>query len=156
MATPEVESGGLNSSGFDAGLREFLQGAVEKVHGGRGLVMVPIQNSQDMEVKAAFGLDPDTVWTTGQISQTILRRVAGEKQPLLTHNAMQDPRFAETTSVVISGLRSVICVPILVDGTVWGVLYVDNPIQAGAFKAANLNELKDYTTRLSDLIKQYS
>ncbi|MHB2018134.1 MAG: GAF domain-containing protein [Candidatus Xenobia bacterium] len=151
-----MENAGTNSTSFEEGLRAFLQGAVEKVHGQRGLVMVPIENSQDMEVKAAFGLDPDTVWTTGQISQTILRRVAGEKQPLLTHNAMQDPRFSDTTSVVISGLRSVICVPILVDGNVWGVLYVDNPIQAGAFKAANLNELKEYTGRLSDLIKSVS
>ncbi len=131
-------------------LQEFLKGAVELVGGQRGLVMAPIAGSQDMEVKAAYGLDPATVWTSGSISQTILRRVAEEKQGLLTHNAMQDPRFSETTSVVLTGLRSVICVPIMPSpDAVWAVLYVDNTVQAGAFKKPNLEQLKEYTGRLA-------
>lgn len=138
----------------DPMLQEFLKSAVRVVSGQRGLIMTPVPGTPDMEVRAAVGLEPgtdlSTVWSSGLISQTILRKVVEEKQALLTHNAMQDPRFKETTSVVISGLRSVIAVPIVVGlNQLWGVLYVDNPVTAGAFKAPNLNQLKEYTARLS-------
>ncbi|HEY3997686.1 MAG TPA: GAF domain-containing protein [Candidatus Xenobia bacterium] len=143
----------LGETPLDQQISEFLEKAVKLVSGQRGLVVTPIQGSQDMQVRAAHNLDLESVWSSGQISQTILRKVASDQQALLTHNAMQDPRFADTTSVVIQGLRSVICVPLQLNDRFWGVLYVDNPIYAGAFKPANLTQLKEFAGQISAAVQ---
>ena len=133
---------------------ELLSNAVLLLKGERGLVMTPIPGISDMQVQAAYGLDADTVWTSGQISQSILRQVATDMRPLLSHCAMQDPRFAETTSVVLSELRSVMCVPVMVNDSLWGVFYIDNPIVSGNFKPSDLNLLRKYAAQLTTLVQR--
>jgi len=67
------------------------------------------------------------------ISRTVIDRVVGEKIPIVTTNAQEDPRFDGQESIIAYGLRSILCVPLIVKEEFTGVIYADNRIQTGIF-----------------------
>ncbi|MBM3463680.1 MAG: GAF domain-containing protein [Armatimonadetes bacterium] len=114
----------------------------------RGFVLMRAEGAEP-RVVATHNVDRDTLWTTGEISQTIVNKVFDEGEALISHNAMADPRFSETTSVVLSGLRSVLCVPFKQEGEVRGLLYLDNRLQSGAFSQKHLDLVRRVASRVS-------
>ncbi len=72
------------------------------------------------------------------ISHTVINRVAGDGQPVLTTNAQEDPRFTGQNSIVNYNLRSILCVPLKVKDSLIGVIYADNRIRSGLFTQKDL------------------
>jgi GAF domain-containing protein len=68
-----------------------------------------------------------------QVSRSILHRVVETGQPLVLRDAAQDPRFREAESVVILGLLSIMCVPLISRGDTIGAIYVENRSIRGRF-----------------------
>jgi adenylate cyclase len=60
------------------------------------------------------------------ISRTIAEKAQKEKVSVLTSDASIDPRFCSGASVFLYGIRSALCVPLLNEDEVMGVLYLDN------------------------------
>jgi HD-GYP domain-containing protein (c-di-GMP phosphodiesterase class II)/pSer/pThr/pTyr-binding forkhead associated (FHA) protein len=75
------------------------------------------------EVTPRASVDLDGTSGQKKISRTLIRRVADTCRSILTTNAAMDGRFALSESVILRQIRSVICVPVLVDQRVEGVLY---------------------------------
>lgn len=69
----------------------------------------------------------------GKISRSIIKRAIVEKRAILTTDAMNDGRFKATESIVIKGIRSVICAPLSVSGAISGVLYLSHTQQNKKF-----------------------
>jgi len=67
------------------------------------------------------------------ISRTVVERVIGSGEAILTTNAQEDPRFGNQESIVAYNLRSILCVPLKVKAELIGVLYADNRIRSGLF-----------------------
>jgi PAS domain S-box-containing protein len=67
------------------------------------------------------------------ISRTVVNRVVSDGQPVLTTNALEDPRFGGHESIIVHSLRSILCVPLKVKGELTGVIYADNRIHEGIF-----------------------
>ncbi len=65
------------------------------------------------------------------ISKTVVERVVSDQKSMLSSDAAADSRFAGSMSMMLRGVHSVICVPLIVQEGVVGVLYMDcqNPIQ---------------------------
>ena len=70
----------------------------------------------------------------GKISRTIIRRAIVDKRAILTSDAMTDGRFKAHESIVMKGIRSVICVPLSVSGSISGVLYLSSDSPAVIFR----------------------
>jgi sigma-B regulation protein RsbU (phosphoserine phosphatase) len=68
-----------------------------------------------------------------EISRTVVDEVAQSGEPVLTSDAVHDPRFTGRQSVMNLGLRSILCAPLQLKDKVIGVVYADNRIQAGLF-----------------------
>lgn len=110
---------------FDKAL-ELLQGAIptERVAlllskpGGQGLSLAASRLS---------GRRPAGSFT---ISRTILRELLNQKNAILISDPQADSRFAEQKSIVGSGIRSAMAVPLFDQEEVLGVLYADttNPL----------------------------
>ena len=75
------------------------------------------------------------------ISQAITRAVIEQGAVVLTTDAQEDPRFQGRESVVLSGLRSVMAVPLAVEGRVTGMLYVDTLLEESPFTERDLQIL---------------
>ena len=59
------------------------------------------------------------------ISETIVGRVINDEMSLLVADAKRDARFRESESIILYGIRSAMCVPLLGENSVRGALYVD-------------------------------
>ena len=73
-----------------------------------------------------------------QASRTVIERVWREGTPTLTANAAEDPTLAKADSVIRGSLRSLLCVPLHIQGQRVGVLYLDNPLKVGQFGDGHL------------------
>jgi len=74
-------------------------------------------------------------------SRSVLERMKTELQPILITDLSADERFRSSESMVISGLRSAICAPLMAQGRLAGVLYVDNLNKTSAFTQDELDVL---------------
>lgn len=79
------------------------------------------------------------------VSKSIVDQVVTNNQPVLTFSALDDPRFSSSKSIVAFGLRSIMCVPMVVKGRLIGVIYVDNRMKAGVFKQEDLELLETFS-----------
>lgn len=59
------------------------------------------------------------------ISRTITQKVMREKVALLSQDARTDAQFSGAESIVMHGVRSTICAPLITESSVHGVMYAD-------------------------------
>ncbi|NLX08457.1 MAG: SpoIIE family protein phosphatase [Chloroflexi bacterium] len=130
----------LNSTlDLDEVLENIMDRVIEVTGAERGFLMLCEPGKDEMLFKVARGLDRSDLETPAfQVSTTIVHEVERTRKPLLTDNAQFDPRFQRGESIMVLGLRSILCVPILVKDRLLGLVYVDNRLQAGLFNREHL------------------
>jgi serine/threonine-protein kinase PknK len=121
-------------------LTQIVDAAIAMCGAERGFLVLGSGDEHSVEVARNFAQEevqsPDV-----KISRTIARRVLQTAVPELTTNAQEDDRFRDLQSVADLRLRSVLCIPIRVNGTIGGVLYVDNRLQQQVFQEREKNLL---------------
>lgn len=104
------------------------------------IVLAGSDGSLDFRIKRdRTGQDLDQA--EDQISKTVLKQVLRQGEPIIVRNAMADPQFSEAESVVILGLRSIMCVPLISRGETIGAIYVENRSIRGRFGKEDLPPL---------------
>jgi sigma-B regulation protein RsbU (phosphoserine phosphatase) len=131
---------------LDVVLNLVMDEVISAVQAERGFVMLKeASNEQDggeLEFRVARGIDRQTIDDPQfQVSRGVVEKVARGGEPLLTSDAQLDSRFSGRESIMILGLRSILCAPLKVKDNVTGVIYVDNHLQAGIFTDADLELL---------------
>lgn len=131
---------------------------VERLKPERALIFYGYDESDQLAPQIGHNLDPRTVLDLGDVSLGILQDAmeAGEAKMLV--DAMQDPRFGERTSAVLSGIRSVLSCPIRggSEGEIEGLIYLDSRIQSAAFKQSDLPWLNELAQAMRDRLTAVS
>lgn len=89
-----------------------------------------------------------------RISKTITDTAVREKIAILTTDAQADDRFAGGQSIVMMGIRSAMCVPLLVGEKVLGVIYVDSRMSSRLFDTDDLALLSAFANHAAIGIEQ--
>ncbi|MEP7270357.1 MAG: SpoIIE family protein phosphatase [Acidobacteriota bacterium] len=76
-----------------------------------------------------------------EISRSISDQVLKHGASVLTQDALHDPRFQEHRSIALGGIRSVMAVPLALEGRVLGMIYVDSPFHTNRFTERDLQLL---------------
>jgi signal transduction histidine kinase len=127
-------------------LTQVLHIAIEQVvrfvNAERGFILLVEEGTNRVWGKATHGIDPLELESVlsgrdpknrPQVSRTIIEQSLKDRRLVLSTNAMEDPRFAAHTSVQLSQVRSVLCVPLIAQGQTLGIVYLDNRIKSGVF-----------------------
>ncbi len=112
---------------IDELLDRVLQLVFEWVEADRGCIMLLDPETREPRIKARRDRragEPATM----QISRTILDYVLDRHEGVLTSDAQDDDRFASGNSVVRTGVREAICVPMRGRYDTVGVIYVDTTV----------------------------
>jgi sigma-B regulation protein RsbU (phosphoserine phosphatase) len=126
---------------LDEVLNRVMDEVIAATRAERGFVMLR-EADGELAFRVARGMDRDTIDDPQfQVSRGVVNRVADERQPVLTSDAQADDRFSMRHSILVLGLRSILCVPLTIKDRVLGVVYVDNRLQAGIFGPADLELL---------------
>jgi len=134
-------------------LDAYVISLAECLNAERGFLMFKHAITGELKVCGTYNISPELVTTTADVSQTIIQMVLDDKKPVLSVDAMKDPRFADRTSVVLSGLRSILCVPLLIRGRVAGLIYFDNRVVNAAFRTDHQDVLVETIETTSDILE---
>jgi sigma-B regulation protein RsbU (phosphoserine phosphatase) len=130
-----------SSLDLDQVLDLVIDEVIAATHAERGFLML-FDDGGELGFGTARGLEGvDIESPECEISWSVVDRVTREGKPILTSNAQFDEQLGMRASVVDLGLRSVLCVPLLLKGRSLGLIYVDNRLQAGIFDAQHLDLL---------------
>jgi len=133
---------------FDGALQQLLTMGPE-----RALVIYGSEPDGTPIVRAAHGVQAGTVLLTGEISLETLRRVLHTGELLQLIDAQQSD-LAERNSVLLSGLRSVLVVPVSGGDDTVGLLYCDNRVKPGAFDEQQLDSMTAIANQLSQRLAE--
>jgi transcriptional regulator with GAF, ATPase, and Fis domain len=91
--------------------------------------------------------------TSGQISDSIVRKVIDTGRPVIVSDALSDSQFKTSESVLALRLSSVMCAPLVSQGHVQGVLYVGNDRVKGLFERNQLDVLSIFAAQASTILQ---
>jgi HD-GYP domain-containing protein (c-di-GMP phosphodiesterase class II) len=95
--------------------------------------------------------DPDQV----RISRTIVDEVLNRKQSILSVDTLSDSHFSSQVSIISQAIRSVMCVPLLLEGECLGLIQVDTSSDPYAFKEADLEMLTGVCAETAVALKNF-
>lgn len=128
----------MNSSlDFDVVLDNVINSIMEVTRAERGVIMGVDEDSSELRVLASRGVTGEKLAREDAYSTTIVNQVIETRQPLLTNNAMFDTRITPGQSIIMRGLRAILCAPMLVHERLIGVVYVDTAMRTATFTEAD-------------------
>ena len=137
----------LSSLSLGETLRQVLDSVFESLPADRGYLMLFEKNPATKEIelvcKALKTRKPGGANDQAdvKISHSISEQVLKQGVSVLTSDAQQDPRFQQNQSIVLSGIRSVMAVPLAIEGRILGMLYVDSSFGTNRFNESQLQLL---------------
>jgi adenylate cyclase len=124
----------VNSSlELDTVLNHLMDSVIQLTGAERGYILLVNANTTEIEYRASRSVNVDPT-NTSEISKTVVRQVIDTGQPVLTDNAVDDPRLQGQQSVVMRSMRSILCVPLKRKDVIEGVIYLTNNLIQGAFE----------------------
>jgi adenylate cyclase len=124
----------VNSSlDLDTVLNHLMDSVIQLTGAERGYILLVDANTSEIEYRASRSVNVDPT-NTSEISKTVVRQVIDTGQPVLTDNAVDDPRLQGQQSVVMRSMRSILCVPLKRKDVIEGVIYLTNNLITGAFE----------------------
>ncbi|MDX8396259.1 MAG: adenylate/guanylate cyclase domain-containing protein [Mariprofundaceae bacterium] len=129
------------------GLDRDLNAVLEKVANellrmfvaDRCVIMLARPGSDELIPKVVHtlnGVDDQVV-----VSQSILNEVKESRSAVLLSDTSQDDKFSHASSIVMQGIRSVMCAPIMHDGEFYGVVHFDSQRGHSSFTRKDLQLL---------------
>ena len=119
----------------------------------RGFLMLRDERGE-MAIRIARNWEQESInQNEFAISRTVVQRVIGGGEAVLTTNAREDPRFGGQESIIAFNLRSILCVPLSVKSELIGVIYTDNRIRSGIFSEADRDLLLSFADQAAVAIE---
>ncbi len=138
-------------------LEALLDGVIEVTQARRGALLLVDPADGDeapLRVRAARNVRREALeGGDGGISDSIVRHVLEKQLPVIVSDAVNDTVFGSSDSVVAMRLSSVMCAPLLHQGSVMGALYVGNDEVAHLFGRRQLDILTVFAAQASLLLQ---
>jgi GAF domain-containing protein/HPt (histidine-containing phosphotransfer) domain-containing protein/two-component sensor histidine kinase len=128
-------------------LRRLTQILVENAGATRGVLLLP--EHDDFVIRAALRVQPAVVAepeeeldTNQALASSVVRYCARTLESVVLEDAARDNRFAQDPFIEGRAAMSLACVPLVHQGKLVGVLYLENDTATGAFHASRVERLE--------------
>ncbi len=140
----------LNTAVFqDTLIEETLDLIIKVINAERGLFVKYHEENNNFTIIAARNIDQQNIDDLSTFSSGILKKVIDTKEPCLYHDVQSDPNLSQFESIQLHNIKSVLGVPILNDGKIWGVILVDSRFNRKEFSEENLVFLDFFSNLVS-------
>jgi transcriptional regulator with GAF, ATPase, and Fis domain len=100
----------------------------------RAYLMLKESSSDELTIKVARNWDQESLNERDVVfSRGVIDEAFAQRKPIVTLDAKEDERFQNRQSVASNQLRSILCIPLLLQDEIIGALYTDNKAQMGLF-----------------------
>lgn len=127
---------------------KLMRVLIENAGADRGLIVLKRGDQLYIEAEGAVKqvgktqIDSAPVNGSGKVPEGILQFVARTREDILLENASKDERFANDSYIVGNNTLSVLCSPILNQGELVGLIYLENNLTTGVFTQERLEVIK--------------
>ncbi|MCU0476719.1 MAG: SpoIIE family protein phosphatase, partial [Anaerolineae bacterium] len=123
--------GVMNSSlEFNEALQNIIGAVMTATKAQRGYLLEYHEEANEVSVLVSGG---ESGSDNEGYSTTITSEVVRSRQTLLTNNAQFDERYQPGQSIILRGLRAILCAPLMVKDRLIGLIYVDTSMRKGNF-----------------------
>src|SRR5215208_6361072 len=138
---------------IDEVLQTVMDTIVRLTGAERGFLMLRDERGE-MAIRIARNWEQESINKNEfAISRTVVERVIGSGEAIVTTNAREDPRFGGQESIIAFNLRSILCVPLTVKSDLIGVIYTDNRIRSGIFSESDRDLLLAFANQAAVAIE---
>jgi adenylate cyclase len=137
----------------EALVKNILSFAFELLPADRGAIL--LKEGEDRPLTPAVTYHRDSFSGEINIPDSILRRAVQNREAILSGDAMQDLRFQDSVSVVREKVRSAMCVPLIGQDELLGVVHLDTKERLGAFSFKDLQLLSTIAGRAANVIMRH-
>jgi predicted ATPase/signal transduction histidine kinase/CheY-like chemotaxis protein len=126
----------------------LMRTALEHAGAQRGLLFIPREGAQRLEAEATTAGDSITVRfrragvSAGELPHSVLHYVVRTRESVILDDASAQEAFSEDEYIRRNRVRSVLCLPLIKQATLIGVLYLENNLTPHAFTPARSAVLK--------------
>ena len=136
LRASQAVSGAIDIADLTATLLRLV---IEHAGAGHGLLLLPSDNGYLCVAQGALGPAGvlvqacDTVAAAADLPESVLQFVLRTRETVLLDDALASPQFRADPYVQLTRPRSVLCMPLLKQGALAGVLYLHNTLAPGLF-----------------------
>jgi transcriptional regulator with GAF, ATPase, and Fis domain len=142
----------LQTYALDQVLEQLMDEAISLARADKGFLI--LLESNELRVKVARNLTRENIEdAVERVSDTIIAKVVKSRRPLIVSDALDDPEFKASESVVNLKLLSVMCVPLMHKGELFGLVYLGNDRIAHRFEQEGLDLLTIFAAQASLLLQ---
>jgi GAF domain-containing protein len=139
---------------LDQVLDEVMDTIISFTGAERAYLVLRDKETQSLEIAVARNWDRESLSEDAAgFSRSVVQRAMREKQTIITTNAATDDRFQNALSVMDNQLRSILCIPLIIQGGAVGVLYADNRITQDIFRSDEIPLLTAFGTQAAIAIE---
>ncbi len=139
---------------LDRVLEEVMDTVIKLTGAERAYLMLTDKDTNELNLAVARNWDKENIGDSEAVfSRSIVNQAFKEGQAVLTTNAQADDRFQNVKSVVNNQLRSIICIPLTLQGRGIGALYADNRITQDVFRREQIPLLTAFGTQAAIAIE---
>ena len=135
-------------------LESILASAMETFHAERGFLAF-VDSKGQLELQKTRGLDPSGENQLGEISRGAMDKALATGEAVLAEDARQDPRFANSQSVIIHDIRSICVMPLRLGEDTIGVMYLDSRLGENDFSEGSTAALSLYGALAAQAIDRF-
>jgi GAF domain-containing protein len=133
---------------LDRVLEEVMDTVIRLTGAERAYLMLSNSDTNELELAVARNWGRENIADSDAVfSRSIVNQALKEGQAILTTNAAADDRFQNVKSIVNNNLRSILCIPLKIQGREIGALYADNRITQDVFRKEQIPLLSAFGTQ---------
>lgn len=119
---------------LDTLLQKIVDEAFQLIRADRAVILLMDPDSDDFVPRYVRQKRDEEI----KLSKSILDEVRTKKRAVLSSDAMVDERFKAAKSIIMQGIRSTMCVPLLYNDKLLGAMHMDSMLATGAFTEKDL------------------
>ena len=136
-------------------LKRMMHIVIENAGAEKGFLLLPQQDNWFIEAEGLIDSTKVTVLQSialersEQVSANIIHYVVRTQKNVVLHDATQESHFIRDPYVVKHRPKSILCTPLLNQGSLTGILYLENNLMTGAFTADRLETLNVLSSQIA-------
>ncbi len=139
---------------LDLVLEEVMDTVIRLTGAERAYLMLSNKETSELDLAVARNWGKENIADSDAVfSRSVVSQALKENKAILTTNAQSDDRFQNVKSVVNNQLRSILCIPLTLQGREIGALYADNRIAQDVFRAEQIPLLTAFGTQAAIAIE---